>query len=126
MIANETYFSNSIAFLLLYSCCTDNGKFLIKNNSDFDIESLSIIPDSKTQYFKIKKGDHIYINTCMNEVKSDGGYSITYKNISSGKTISNSFGYYTNGSQIEKRILILISNDGISYDSKFYLDYKNQ
>lgn len=103
----------------MLSCSNNEGKFLITNESDFDIDSLSILPDSNKLNIKIKQGESLkhYIN--MSEAKTDGNYFISFKNIETSKTISRGFGYYTNGYQTEDIINIKILNDTILINSEF-------
>jgi len=111
--------------LLFFSCHHDEGDFVIINASDFDIDSLSIVPDFKNQQLSLNKNQQKKLTTNMNRVSSDGSYRIIYKNKKNDNFEDISFGYYTNGSQIEKRILVTITNDTIIAKSEFYLNYKN-
>jgi hypothetical protein len=55
----------------------------------------------------------------MNDVKTDGSYLISFKNSETKKVRSTSFGYYTNGNQVEDIINIKILNDTIITSGKF-------
>ena len=113
------------SLLLFSSCCFDNGNFEIINKSDFDIEALSIQPDSKNHVIKLLKNEKTNLKTCMNQTKTDGSYTISFKNSNTNKTVSYNFGYYSNGSQLEKKIVLVIKNDTILSENDIYLDYKN-
>ncbi|WP_299118735.1 hypothetical protein [uncultured Winogradskyella sp.] len=63
-----------IVIMITFSCHHSEGNFNISNESDFDIDSLFIIPDSKTDYVSLKKSEKIHYKTQMNEAKSDGNY----------------------------------------------------
>ena len=56
-------------------------------------------------------------------VKTDGTYSLSFKNESTGQTVSQDFGYYTNGYQVEDNMNIRILNDTIVFNSKFNSSY---
>lgn len=111
------------SIVLFVSCNHNEAKFTITNKSDFDIDSLSITPDSKQQLISIEKGKDIEFSTKMNEVTSDGSYFISFKNSENNNIISKRFGYFTNGYQIEDAIKIMVLNDTIFIDSKFEKPY---
>ena len=106
-----------------FSCSYSEGNFTISNESDFDIDSLSILPDSKRKHISLKKGEKVNHVVMMNEVKTDGSYFISFKNSESKEIISTAFGYYTNGYQVEDNMNIKILNDTIMFDSKFDNSY---
>ncbi|WP_299113007.1 hypothetical protein [uncultured Winogradskyella sp.] len=108
-----------LLFSLLISCSNNKGEFIIVNESDFDIDSLSIMPDSKKQFIYIEKGSKIKYSIAMDEVSSDGSYFISFRNVKDNKRIEQRFGYYTNGYQTEKEIVITIKNDTILFKSNF-------
>ena len=113
-------------FLLLVvmtSCCTNSAKFEITNNSNSSLDSISINPDSDTQFFKLEKEEIIIIKTCLSEVKVDGSYDLRYREKSTNKFYAKNFGYFSNGSQLEKKVLITIEPEGeIVSKSNFYLN----
>lgn len=113
-----------IPITLCFSCHFKKGKFVITNKSDFKIDSLTINPDSKKQIISLNKGDSIEYSIAMNEAKTDGSYFIAFKNSDNNTIISKSFGYYTNGYQIEDEIKITVLNDTILIESKFDTPYK--
>jgi hypothetical protein len=104
---------------IVFSCSHNQGNFVISNECDFDINSLYILPDSNKQLINIKKGQIIKYNINMNDVKIDGSYLISFKNSETKKVRSTSFGYYTNGNQVEDIINIKILNDTIITSGKF-------
>lgn len=110
-------------FLLAFSCDLDKGQFTISNESDFDIEALSISPDADNRMISLKKGETAEHDINMEAVKNDGGYLISFKNESTGQTITRAFGYYTNGYQVEDNMNIRILNDTIVFNSKFNSSY---
>jgi len=97
---------------------------MITNKSNFDIDSLSILPDSKQQLIRLGKSKTIDFITKMNKVTSDGSYVISFKNSENNTIISKRFGYYTNGYQIEDVINITVLNDTIMINSKFDTPYE--
>jgi len=115
----EIYKISAVFVFLFSSCIADIGSFEIVNNSSVDLDSVSIQPDSKEQVVKIPKGTKLNFTINMDKVKSDGSYLLTYKNSKTTALIQYEFGYYTNGSQIEKNIVITISNDTIITKSDF-------
>ena len=108
----------ALLFLVL-SCDADKSKFTITNESDFNIDSLSISPDAQSKMISIKKGETIEHNINMKMVNTDGTYRLSFKNESTGQTITRAFGYYTNGNQIEDIIKVRILNDTIMTSGKF-------
>ena len=106
-------------FLLVFSCDLDKGQFTISNESDFDIEALSITPDADNRMISLKKGETIEHNINMKMVNTDGTYRLSFKNESTGQTITRAFGYYTNGNQIEDIIKVRILNETIMTSGKF-------
>ncbi len=110
---------SSIMLIIIFSCSHNKGSFFISNESDFNIDSLSIMPDSKMKLSALKKGEEIKHDILMDKAKSDGSYFMTFKNSETNQTISQRFGYYTNGYQTESLINIRILNDTILINSKF-------
>lgn len=108
-----------LSIVLFASCSANEGRFNISNESSFNIDSLTIIPDSKNKFVSLKKGEKIEYITQMNAAKSDGSYWIYFKKPNAYESIFQNFGYYTNGSQIEDVINIRILNDTILIESKF-------
>jgi hypothetical protein len=116
---NLKAFYGILLLSVVFSCGSNEGKFIISNESDFDIDSLYILPDSKKQIIKIAKGEHVNHDIKMNKVESDGSYFISFRNSETKKIRFTSFGYYTNGYQVEDNIRIKILNDTIMISSNF-------
>ena len=112
----------ALLFLVL-SCDADKSKFTITNESDFNIYSLSISPDAQSKMISIRKGEAVDYDINMETVNIDGSYHISFKNESTGQTITRAFGYYTNGYQVEDNMNIRILNDTIVFNSKFNSSY---
>lgn len=114
---------NSLAYFfiiaVLFSCNYNEAKFNITNNSGFEIDSLSITPDSKKEFISLNKGEQTVHYIEMDDLNSDGSYFISFRNLETKATIKQRFGYYTNGSQIEKEIMITIKKDTLLTKSKF-------
>jgi len=109
-------------FILLscmFSCKSNDGHFIISNESDFDINNVSIMPDANKKIVHIKKGEVLNHNINMSEVKTDGSFTISFQNAKTNDSVSQAFGYYTNGYQIENVISIKVLSDTIIFDSKF-------
>ncbi len=110
-------------FIVLLSCSHNKGHFLIINNSDFDIDSLTISPDFTNKFLTISVNEEKKLTTNMNRVNTDGSYRIRYKNLKTNSFNEQYFGYYTNGYQIEENILITIKQDTILFSSLFENNY---
>jgi len=99
---------------LLQSCVMDdykNASFEIKNKSQFYIDSLLVtnhqsdeINSKKAYEFEAKESKSLSID--MTNAEGDGDYIIKYK--VKGEWYEKRFGYFTNGSQIEELISIII------------------
>lgn len=112
----KSIFNLSIVMVILFSSCTQNhGNFEIINNSDFDLDSVTIQPDANKQFVNVPKGTKSTIITNMDEAKTDGSYMISYKNLNTKKYVEHKFGYYTNGNQIEENIKVTIQNDTVIF-----------
>ncbi len=107
--------------LNLISCDYETiADFEIKNNTGFKIDSLKIEPNiNKTQqYISLHKGDKIKYKCNMTSIpKVDGAYKISF--LINGKYKSEIFGYYTNGSPLEKITKIKIERDTIIINQIF-------
>lgn len=117
-----TIYILALSFLVL-SCNADKGRFTISNESNFDIEALSILPDADNKMIRLKKGETVEHDINMTMVNTDGTYRLSFKNESTGQTITQDFGYYTNGYQVEENMNIRILNDTIVFNSKFNSSY---
>ncbi|WP_461599455.1 hypothetical protein [Winogradskyella sp.] len=104
---------------IIFSCNHNEGNFMISNESDFDIDSLRIFPDSEVKVLSLKKNESVNYKTLMNLVKSDGSYRILFNVPKTNKTVFQKFGYFSNGYQTEDIINIKIMNDTILFDSEF-------
>lgn len=104
------------------SCCYNKAKFEITNCSNYKIDSLFISSKQFTAanenpIYKLNKKETKNICIDMPDTYIDGCYSIGYK--INGVWCYENYGYYTNGSQIEKLIKIQIFDT----DSLF-IDYE--
>ncbi|WP_417860199.1 hypothetical protein [Winogradskyella sediminis] len=108
----------ALVLTVLLSCQTNEGKFRISNKSDYDIDSLQISPDANHQLIHLKKDETVAFNTNMDEISTDGAYSIAFKSAHNQQVLRR-FGYYTNGHQLEEVINITILNDTILINGKF-------
>ncbi|NRD20732.1 hypothetical protein HNV08_11790 [Winogradskyella eckloniae] len=120
-ILNITFLA-SLLFLCT-SCHFNKGHFVITNASDFKIDSLAINPNTKQEFISLDQGESMAYSISMTEAKSDGSYFISYKNHENSNKISKSFGYYSNGHQIEDEIHITVLNDTVLIKSKFDKTY---
>jgi hypothetical protein len=103
----------SLSTLFIFSCSFHQGDFKITNKSDFNLDSVSIIPNTKHQLVSIEKGETINYYTAMKEASSDGSYTISFQNSENKEIISKTFGYHSSGMQLEDEIQINITNDDV-------------
>ena len=113
MILRFTIIVASMAFLI--SCQREvKAKFEITNNTDNVIDSINIRSfdnESNPNYLRLTSGQcQTYWLDMTNLPKVDGDYLLTYKGYMY-KTIR--FGYFSNGSPMEKVIKIKIENDTV-------------
>ena len=110
-----------ILILTLTSC--DNkviADFEIMNNTEFNIDSLKIEPNTSDvgKYISLKKGEISEYKSDMTPIpKTDGDYQISFSVNGINKT--QIFGYYTNGYPLEKITKIKIEKDTIVIDQIF-------
>ena len=109
--------------IFVISCGTKKDnievQFKINNNESFDLENFviflsedkSIKTDSTT--VEANSAKNISLNMEFAE-KKDGSYTIEY--VANGTSVSEIRGYYTNGSPLEKEILITIENNSLSWE----------
>ncbi|WP_229719263.1 hypothetical protein [Winogradskyella schleiferi] len=109
----------SIMITLFSSCSQYEGKFTVSNQSDFDIDSLTILPDTKQQSIRLEKGEKINYYSSMGEKIPEGSYSISFRNSKNKEMSSKKFGYYSSGMQLEDKINIIILNDDIEIEYVF-------
>lgn len=93
-------------------------QFKINNNESFDLENfviflsedISIKTDSTT--VEANSSKNISLNMEF-AAKKDGNYTIEY--VANGTSVSESRGYYTNGSPLKNEISITIENNSLSW-----------
>lgn len=108
-----------LIFLLFISCKWDNPKIEIINNSGEDITSLEYgITTSKLHNADtLHRGEKLLSKIVFNdEVKGDGAYILRF--VRDGNSYNESFGYYTNGSTLNRKIVVNIKSDTIIYTFK--------
>ena len=72
-----------------------------------------------TASFTLLTGDSIRTPFRL-EAKSDGNYRMRYKFLGSNDTLTHCFGYFTNGSPVEKEVIVKIEVDTIVDYSTFH------
>lgn len=93
-------------------------QFKINNNESFDLENFVIfLSDDKSiktdsTNVEANSSKNISLNMEFAE-KKDGNFTIEY--VANGTSVSEIRGYYTNGSPLEKEILITIENNSLSW-----------
>lgn len=113
----------TIGFLtiLITSCEKETiGKFEIENQTNNMIDSLRIVPNGyeSDYYISISPGEIKKYDCNMTDIgDADGEYKLDYK-FDTSSFVSEIFGYYTNGYQIEEKIIIIIKTDSLIYDSQ--------
>jgi len=113
----------TIGFLvfLIVSCEKETiGHFEIENRSNNTIDSLRIVPSGyeSDYYISISSGEIKYYDCNMTDIAdADGEYKLGYK-FDTSNFVSETFGYYTNGYQIEEKIITIFESDSILYDSQ--------
>lgn len=113
----------TIGFLILVitSCEKETiGHFEIENRTKNTIDSLRIVPNGYESdfYISISPGEIKKYDCNMTDIAdTDGDYKLDYK-FDTSNFVSETFGYYTNGYQIEEKITIIFEIDSIIYDSQ--------
>jgi hypothetical protein len=106
---------------LIVSCEKETiGHFEIENRTKNTIDSLRIVPSGyESDYYISISPEEIKRYDCnMTDIAdADGEYKLDYK-FDTSNFVSETFGYYTNGYQIEKKIIIIFETDSILYDSQ--------
>ncbi len=107
--------------LFALASCQDWGtaRFIVKNKSSSNIDSLYFLPGdtNSRHYLKLEPGEEQRYNLSMAGLRTDGAYGINFKK---GKEyISTVFGYYSNGAAIEKHTVIEIMDDTIIFKPKY-------
>lgn len=109
----------AISLLVLESCEQKDSErqitFRAVNKAQETIDYLTFSDDvgqRRTKSFIIPNGDSI--RTSFNlESKGEGGYRMRYKFSNSKDTLTGRFGYYTNGSPLEKEFILRIYADTV-------------
>lgn len=110
----------TIGFLIfmIASCEKETiGHFEIENRTKNTIDSLRIVPNGYESdfYISISPGEiKKYDCNMTNIADADGDYKLDYK-FDTSNFESETFGYYTNGYQIEEKIIIIFEIDSIIY-----------
>jgi hypothetical protein len=113
----------TIGFLVFFivSCEKETiGHFEIENHTKNTIDSLRIVPSGyeSDYYISISPGEIKKYNCNMTDIAdADGEYRLDYK-FDTSNFVSETFGYYTNGYQIEEKIIIIFEMDSIIYNSQ--------
>jgi hypothetical protein len=95
----------------------NTGEFQISNFTPEVIDSISISPDRKLgkNFIRLNPRESSQYRTDMSgRAMSDGAFKINFKIRDTHR--SEIFGYYSNGSFLEKLIRINISTDSITYE----------
>lgn len=102
---------------ILALSCNNKITFIVENNTGFPIDSLRITPDSEEKFTALKNGEKLTYVANMNGIpKSDGAYTMSYRNKESGEKYRRIFGYYTNGTPLEEQMHIRIEKDSLNFD----------
>ena len=94
--------------------------FSIENKSDHAIENVRFTTSEylhESIYDLIHPNDKVFDFLKMQENQIDGSYVLEFSRKGKSKTVK-SFGYYTNGGPLDKRIKFQIKNDTILSDFK--------
>jgi len=107
-----------IIVLTLISCEFKTiANFKITNNCSTEIDSLVIYPNENAdeKYISLKPRETVEYKVDMTNIgRVDGDYLISYK--INNQSISQEFGYYSNGYPLEELIIIEIEEDSIIFD----------
>ena len=114
-------FTIGLLVFLIVSCEKETiGHFEIENRTKNTIDSLRIVPSGyeSDYYISISPGEIKKYDCIMTDIAdADGEYKLDYK-FDTSNFVSETFGYYTNGYQIEEKIIIIFQTDSILYDSQ--------
>ena len=118
MLKMKSRYKISILTLSIFiASCNDwsQGKFEITNNTSKELDSIYIQPDRslRKHFLSLKPHETKYYVTDMGGEGTDGAYTIYYKQNSALR--SQIFGYYTNGSSMEKLTKVTIMPDTILF-----------
>lgn len=109
--------------IFVISCGTKKDnievQFKINNNESFDLENFVIFLSDdksiKTDSTTVEANSSKNISLNMEfAAKKDGSYTIEY--VANGTSVSESRGYYTNGTPLENEISITIENNSLSWE----------
>ena len=107
----------AISWLLATSCQPNERTIWLRtlNNAHEPIEYLAFSNGEghgRTRRFVLAPGDSVRTQLRL-EGKGDGDYWMRYKFTSSKDTLACRFGYYTNGSPVEKELILTIDADTV-------------
>ena len=114
-----------LTLMTMLASCKDaqHPKFRVINNSGSEIDSIFIQPNRDTVYVELGIGDSLlYVSNMSGPGKTDGSYSIRWRNKITNKKFREYFGYYTNGMPLDDSFRINILSDTInivSYINKY-------
>ncbi|MFD1063333.1 hypothetical protein ACFQ1Q_08740 [Winogradskyella litorisediminis] len=97
----------------------NENQFKIINESQFEIDSLSIVPDSRNLNTNLKVGESKLIKTELGKIKTDGSFHLSFINSKTKEKFHKNFGYFTNGIANDYLTIITIKNDTILIKSEF-------
>lgn len=107
-------------FISLVSCQdVGTARFIVKNKSSSDIDSLYFMPsDNKDRlYLKLKAGEEQRYNLSMAGQSTDGAYGIRFKK--GDENVSHVFGYFSNRAAMEKYTVVEILDDTLIFKPKY-------
>ena len=107
-----------VSLCALLTSCEDwsHGKFEITNDTSVELDSINILPDrAYGRHFISLKPDETksYVTDMGGPGATDGAYHLQYKIKSTVKF--QIFGYYSNGSSLEKRTKVIIMPDTVLF-----------
>jgi hypothetical protein len=101
--------------------CQDVGtaKFIVKNTSSSEIDSLYFMPsdNEKRNYLKLKAGEQQHYSLSMAGQSTDGAYGIRFNK--GDENVSQVFGYFSNGAVMEKYTEVEIMDDTLIFKPKY-------
>ena len=104
-------FSVISLIVLLNGCKESTQKIVLINNSSIQIESIWVsAANSTTPKYDLSVGDSIIIDLIINDNK-DGDFNISY--MQDNIQMEKKMGYYTNGSSICEKYIILFTNSDL-------------
>ncbi len=115
---------SALLLFIVISCQTAGDRkgiaFSIENKSDHAIEYVRFTTSEHLHecvFDLIQPNDKVFDFLNMQENQIDGSYVLEFNRKGKSKTVK-SFGYYTNGGPLDKRVSIQIKNDTILSDFK--------